>query len=122
MNEERLPYHLLEEDFTPYWFHENGEPFPTSRILVDWSNSTLGGLIAYSGGFLSEICNGCNEEMVRLNTPHIQEVINKMKLHIANKPPDICYPKQATPNILNMIATFDIMVERFGDDARFCVR
>ncbi len=112
---------MLRKGFVPYWFHVDGRPFTNAEASTQWSNSTLTFLYDASGRVLYDICDGDGEEMVKLNTPRIQKILNRMKQYVAKNPPDISNPERATPNILNMIATFDIMVEKFGDDARFCI-
>ncbi len=121
MREERIPRNMLRKGFIPYWFHADGRQFTNAEAYTEWSNSTLIFLVDHSGRFLYDICNGDSEEVVRLNTRRIQKAISKIKQYVADNPPNISCPERAAPTILNMIATFDIMVERFGDDARFCI-
>lgn len=104
-----------------YWFHADGRRFTEDEANTQWSNSTFRWLQEASGNFLYELCDGENQYGVRLNTPRAQAIISKMKEYVQKHPPNIPQRQEPTPDILNLIATFDIMVARFGDGARFAV-
>ena len=109
----------------PYWFHSDGKPFPSEYIDIDWSRSTITSLDKSGSLFISQlgIMNHGTPIMMQIAAHRFQEIIVTMRSAAeklrAEKEIDARGLHLIT--IHNVIATFDIMMRRFGDRAFFCI-
>lgn len=105
-----------------YWYFSDGAPFPKWDVGVPCARSHFVALNVASGGLLCEIIDPGKDMMVRLNTKRVRTLIEKMERYVkktAPNPGDERIGGVCCVTVHNMIKTFKIMIEKYGDNARF---
>lgn len=105
-----------------YWYFSDGAPFPKLDVGVPCGRSHLIALNIASGGLLCKIIDPDKDMMVLLTTRRVRTLIERMERHVkktAPNPDDERIGDVCCVTIHNMIATFKIMIEKYGDNARF---
>lgn len=105
-----------------HWFRTDGTPFPEEHIGMPCARSHFAALNVASGGLLCKIIDPGEDMMVRLNTKKVSTLIEKMEQYVketAPNPSDERIGDVCCVTVHNMIKTFQIMIEKYGDNARF---